>query len=448
MYDIVTFGNAVVDVFLSIHHASDFCRIDEQEQELCVRYGEKIPLEQGTFLLGGNACNVAVGMSRLGFRAALIAELGSDEFAQKIRTGLQAEGVSTEYLHQTDTGSSFSIALNFAGERTLFVEHVERKHAFAYDGLRTPWFYITSLGVDWRPAYAAVIDFAQQAGSRIAFSPGTPQLQEGTSGILPMLRQTEYLFVSRSEATRILGEPALGASTKEVLLRLQGLGPRNVSDDQRRVRSGRAGRGSASLPAGHHSGTRGRNDRGRRQFCHGVLGGNHAGPGYADCFAMGIGQRGLGDRSGGHATGPAEPTGDAGAGHPGPEHRPSRPRRLALRRPGNRKRESPVIIGVPKEIMAGERRVALVPERVSYLVSKGHQVLLETGAGAEAFFDDGSYTQAEAQIVPDPRTLYAKADLVLKVRAPAFDPDSEADEIDLLREGTVLVALLESAYRA
>jgi ribokinase len=228
MYDIVTFGNAVVDVFLSIHHASDFCRIDEQEQELCVRYGEKIPLEQGTFLLGGNACNVAVGMSRLGFRSALIAELGSDEFAQKIRTGLQAEGVSGEYLHRTDTGSSFSIALNFAGERTLFVEHVQRKHAFAYNGLRTPWFYITSLGVDWRPAYAAILDFAQQAGSRIAFSPGTPQLQEGTSGILPMLRQTEYLFVSRSEATRILGEPALGASTKELLLRLQGLGPRNV----------------------------------------------------------------------------------------------------------------------------------------------------------------------------------------------------------------------------
>ncbi|HVC81197.1 MAG TPA: Re/Si-specific NAD(P)(+) transhydrogenase subunit alpha [Chloroflexota bacterium] len=102
-----------------------------------------------------------------------------------------------------------------------------------------------------------------------------------------------------------------------------------------------------------------------------------------------------------------------------------------------------MIIGVPKEIMAGERRVALVPERVAYLVGKGHQVLIETGAGAAAFFDDGSYTRAGAQIALDPRTLYAGVDLVLKVRAPAFDPDSEADEIDLLRQGAVLVALLD-----
>jgi sugar/nucleoside kinase (ribokinase family) len=139
-----------------------------RKKELCLHYGEKIPLEQGTFLLGGNACNVAVGMSRLGFRSALIAELGSAECAQKIRAGLQAEGVSGDYLQQTDSGSSFSTALNFAGERKLFVRHVERKHAFAYDGLRTPWLYITSLGVSWRPAYPALLDFAKQADSREA----------------------------------------------------------------------------------------------------------------------------------------------------------------------------------------------------------------------------------------------------------------------------------------
>jgi NAD(P) transhydrogenase subunit alpha len=98
-------------------------------------------------------------------------------------------------------------------------------------------------------------------------------------------------------------------------------------------------------------------------------------------------------------------------------------------------------IGVPKEIMAGERRVALVPENAARLVAAGHHVLVETGAGAHAYIDDLAY--AGAQVVPDPHTLYAHAELVLKVRAPARHPTHDYDEIALLREGTLLIALLQ-----
>ena len=98
-------------------------------------------------------------------------------------------------------------------------------------------------------------------------------------------------------------------------------------------------------------------------------------------------------------------------------------------------------IGVPKEIMAGERRVALVPESAARLVAAGHHVLVETGAGARAYIDDLAY--AGAQVVPDPHTLYAHAELVLKVRAPACHPTHAYDEIALLREGTLLIALLQ-----
>jgi NAD(P) transhydrogenase subunit alpha len=98
-------------------------------------------------------------------------------------------------------------------------------------------------------------------------------------------------------------------------------------------------------------------------------------------------------------------------------------------------------IGVPKEIMAGEQRVALVPESAARLVAAGHHVLVETGAGAHAYIDDLAY--AGAQVVRDPHTLYAHAELVLKVRAPARHPTHDYDEIALLREGTLLIALLQ-----
>jgi H+-translocating NAD(P) transhydrogenase subunit alpha len=102
-----------------------------------------------------------------------------------------------------------------------------------------------------------------------------------------------------------------------------------------------------------------------------------------------------------------------------------------------------MVIGVPKEVLAGERRVALIPERVAYLVKQGRKVLVESGAGAEAFFDDAAYARAGAQVVPDARAVYAGSDLVVKVRAPAVNPATAVDEITLLREGLILVALLD-----
>ena len=100
-------------------------------------------------------------------------------------------------------------------------------------------------------------------------------------------------------------------------------------------------------------------------------------------------------------------------------------------------------IGVPKEVVAGERRVALVPESVAKLVAKGHHVIVESGAGREAYIEDGAYAEAGAQLAPDTAALYAQAELVLKVQAPACDPTRNRDEAALLREGSVLVALLQ-----
>lgn len=98
-------------------------------------------------------------------------------------------------------------------------------------------------------------------------------------------------------------------------------------------------------------------------------------------------------------------------------------------------------IGVPKEIVLGERRVGLVPESVGRLIKAGFAVAVEAGAGAAAFYGDATYKEAGAEIVADPREAYA-ADIVVKVQRPVHRDDLEADEADLLREGGALVATL------
>ena len=96
-----------------------------------------------------------------------------------------------------------------------------------------------------------------------------------------------------------------------------------------------------------------------------------------------------------------------------------------------------VIIGVPKETAADERRVALVPEGVKALKKLGVDVLIESGAGVAAGFTDASYTDAEAKLAASAAELYAVADIVIKVQPP------QGDEITALREGTALIGLLK-----
>ena len=93
-------------------------------------------------------------------------------------------------------------------------------------------------------------------------------------------------------------------------------------------------------------------------------------------------------------------------------------------------------IGVPRETFQGERRVALVPEGAKLLKDKGFDVAVQAGAGLGAGFVDEVYEAAGAEIVPDAKSLYAKADLVLKVNAPS------ADEACQLREGASLISQL------
>jgi NAD(P) transhydrogenase subunit alpha len=93
-------------------------------------------------------------------------------------------------------------------------------------------------------------------------------------------------------------------------------------------------------------------------------------------------------------------------------------------------------IGVPREIAEGERRVALVPQAVTKFVEAGLEVRIESGAGEGSYISDDEYREAGATIVDGAQKVY-DADVVLKVRKP------EPSEVEMMREGTVLVGFLE-----
>ncbi len=105
-------------------------------------------------------------------------------------------------------------------------------------------------------------------------------------------------------------------------------------------------------------------------------------------------------------------------------------------------------LSVPREIAPGETRVALVPETLARLVKAGANVAVEAGAGERAGFPDAAYAAGGARIEPDTRALWRDADLVLKVREPLDHPVLGVHELDLAREGAIVVGLLRPAENA
>ncbi len=100
------------------------------------------------------------------------------------------------------------------------------------------------------------------------------------------------------------------------------------------------------------------------------------------------------------------------------------------------RRKKSLFIGIPKEITFQEHRVPLTPSSVAVLVGRGHEVVIERGAGMPAQFQDNDYSEAGAMVVESPEEVF-KADMILKVAPPTHN------EIEMLRHKQILVSALQ-----
>ena len=101
-----------------------------------------------------------------------------------------------------------------------------------------------------------------------------------------------------------------------------------------------------------------------------------------------------------------------------------------------------MIIAVPKEVLSGENRVATVPDVVPKLIKAGFEIYVEKNAGMNAGFTDEKYKSAGARIIDNLQALYSSADIVFKVQRPMEHPEYNKHELDLIKEGTLLVTFL------
>jgi len=105
-----------------------------------------------------------------------------------------------------------------------------------------------------------------------------------------------------------------------------------------------------------------------------------------------------------------------------------------------------ICIGIPKEILSGERRVAAIPETVRKMTAGGARTIVETGAGEGSHYSDEAYRAAGGIIGGGAPEVYREADVILKVKEPKFNEKLGRHEVDMMREGQYLVAFLHPAF--
>lgn len=104
-----------------------------------------------------------------------------------------------------------------------------------------------------------------------------------------------------------------------------------------------------------------------------------------------------------------------------------------------------MIIGIPKEIMDGEARVAASPETVKKFIADGHKVLIEKNAGVNSFYHDEDYVAMGAEIISTPMELYKKSNLIIKVKEPQFNEAENMHEVDMMHKGQYLITFIHPA---
>jgi ribokinase len=224
--DVLAIGDIVIDAFIRLKDAETHCKLNHEDCELCVRYGDKVPYESVTVCNAvGNSPNAAVSASRLGASSALYSYVGNDQNGKDCITSLQKDGVMTDYVHtDPDNKTNYHYVLWYDVDRTILVKHEHYKYNFEI-GTPPKWIYLSSLGDSTIDFQMQIMDYIEKnPNTKLSFQPGTFQINMGKETLGRIYKNSEIFFCNVEEAQKILGEAS--RDLKVLLKKITDLGPK------------------------------------------------------------------------------------------------------------------------------------------------------------------------------------------------------------------------------
>lgn len=230
-FDITTIGDAFEDVFvfptdLRVKRDNSF----RGGYGVSFELGEKIPLSEVIYDIGGSACNTSVGFSRLGLKTSIVTVLGNDTPAEKIKDRLCEESVDrTNIKVEKNLKTNFSTIFSLPQGRTIFVYHGLKDYSQIRikKTLKTKWFFLAPIGEGTDNIEKDLIAKSSEENALIAWNPGAIQIKKGASAYRSLLRNTAVLFLNREEALKFIDYP-VRPNEEDLLKKLHALGPKLV----------------------------------------------------------------------------------------------------------------------------------------------------------------------------------------------------------------------------
>ncbi len=205
-------GAMVVDDFIFLQDASVHCKLNHDECELCMRFGDKIPYKDHQVLPAvGNAANASVSAARLGLTSALVTYIGDDDLGAQSLQHLQSESVLTDFVVQEKGKiTNLHYVLSYEADRTILIRHEAYHYDFAHLianlKKRIPqWIYFSSVASHTEAYHDALLGFlSAHPESKLVFQPGTFQLSLGLDGLAGLYKKSEVVVVNVEEAQGLL----------------------------------------------------------------------------------------------------------------------------------------------------------------------------------------------------------------------------------------------------
>jgi ribokinase len=226
--DFLAIGDIVIDAFIRLKDARVHCSVDNENCELCVRFGDKVPFESVDVINAvGNSPNAAVSASRLGLASAVSCVVGDDANGKACLDSLKKDGVDTSYVEVDPRyPTNYHYVLWYDVERTILVKHAPFDRHMP-KGVAPKWIYLSSLGENTEPFHHEITAWLKEhPETKLAFQPGTFQMKLGKEKLADIYKLTEVFFCNYEEAQRILGSTE--HDKKKLMDALRALGPKMV----------------------------------------------------------------------------------------------------------------------------------------------------------------------------------------------------------------------------
>ena len=228
-YDVLAIGDPTIDCFIRLKDARVNCDINDENCQLCVRFGDKVPFEFAVEVPAvGNAANASVACARLGLTSVFSGSVGDDKNGDIIIETFKQNGVITDFIDkQQGKVTNYHYVLWYESERTILIKHEHFNYYLPELDEPPKWIYLSSLGEGTEKFQHEIAEYVgANPGTKLAFQPGTFQIKLGTNELKDVYAQTEIFFCNKQESQIILNTHEDDA--KKLMTSLQALGPRSI----------------------------------------------------------------------------------------------------------------------------------------------------------------------------------------------------------------------------